>query len=109
MKYILKNIEAIRKEKGIKQTVIAEQLGIKQNSYSSYITRNEDIKFSLLSRIADKLEVSVVDIITYPEKYVPASVEENRKTTRLNIELDLTNDDFLKMGLKDKICKILNK
>ena len=50
MESILKNIEAIRKEKHIKQEVIAAELGIKQSSYSSYITRESDITFSRLSR-----------------------------------------------------------
>ena len=66
----MQNIESIRHEKGIKQTDLAERLGIKQNTYSQYITRNLDMKFELLSRIADKLEVPVIDIITYPEKYM---------------------------------------
>ena len=38
----MKNIEAIRKEKRIKQEVIAAELGIKQSSYSSYITREKN-------------------------------------------------------------------
>lgn len=71
MKEILKNIEHIRKEKGFKQAVLAEMLGVKQNTYSQYITRNDDIKLSLLSQISDKLGISVIDIITYPDKYVP--------------------------------------
>jgi transcriptional regulator with XRE-family HTH domain len=70
MEQILQNIELIRKKKGIKQTVIAEQLGVKQNTYSQYITRNHDIKHSRLSQIADKLNVRVIDIITYPDIYV---------------------------------------
>ena len=69
MKKIMQNIESIRHEKGIKQTDMAERLGIKQNTYSQYITRNLDIKFGALSRIADKLGIPVIDIITYPEKY----------------------------------------
>lgn len=71
METILQNIEAIRKEKGITQEVIAEMLGKKQNTYSQYITRSTDIPFSRLSQIADKLNVRVIDIITYPKKYVP--------------------------------------
>lgn len=70
---ILKNIETIRKEKRIKQEVIAAELGIKQSSYSSYITRESDITFSRLSHISDILDVSVIDIITWPEPYVPKS------------------------------------
>lgn len=73
MNNILKNIETIRKEKHIKQEVIAAELGIKQSSYSSYITRESDITFSRLSHISDILGVSVIDIITWPERYVPES------------------------------------
>ena len=75
MKQILDNIEAIRKEKGLKQMVMAEKLGIKQSSYSYYFTDAEDMKLSLLSKIADILGVSIVDIITYPAKYVPENEE----------------------------------
>ena len=71
MKYIFQNIEKVRKEKGLKQAVVGEMLGVQQNTYSQYMTRSTDISFSRLSRIADILDVSVIDIITYPVKYVP--------------------------------------
>jgi len=60
MENILKQIEQIRKEKGIKQAVIADLLGIKQNTYSNYVCRSSDIPYLRLSRIADKLNVSVI-------------------------------------------------
>jgi len=46
MDSILKNIEAVRKAKHIKQEQIAAELGIKQSSYSSFITRESDITYS---------------------------------------------------------------
>lgn len=67
---IQKNIEEIRKNKGIKQVTIAEKLGIGQSAYSNYISRNSDMKFGLLEKIADALQVPVINIITYPEVYV---------------------------------------
>lgn len=73
MKKIILNIEAIRKEKGIKQSVLAESLGITQGAYSQYIWRNQDLKYNKIVEIANILNVPVVDIITYPEKYVPIS------------------------------------
>ncbi|MDR1716531.1 MAG: helix-turn-helix transcriptional regulator [Prevotella sp.] len=69
MSNILQNIEAIRKKKGIKQAVIAEALGVKQPAYSNYITRNDDIYFNRLSQIANVLNISVIDIIIYPDVY----------------------------------------
>jgi transcriptional regulator with XRE-family HTH domain len=79
MNNILENIEAIRKAKHIKQEVLASELGIKQSSYSSYITRASDITFSRLLQISKVLDMSVVDIITWPEKYVPESEAQSCK------------------------------
>ena len=73
-----KNIELIRKNKGLKQSVVAQKLGISQSAYSNYITRNSDIKFSLLVKIAEALQVRVIDIITYPDKYVLETSAEPR-------------------------------
>lgn len=73
MKKILENIEAIRREKHIKQHVIAEGLGIKQPAYSNYINRESDISYNRLLQISNILGVSIVDIITYPEKWAPES------------------------------------
>ena len=72
----MKIIETIRKEKRIKQEVIAAELGIKQSSYSSFITRESDISFSRLLHISNILGVSVIDIIAYPDKYVLESSDK---------------------------------
>ena len=70
MNNVLENIEKIRKEKRVNQEVLAEMMGITQGTYSGYITQNKDIRYSLLLEIANKLNVSVIDIVTYPDKYV---------------------------------------
>ena len=90
MENIFKNIEAIRRKKGIKQEVISKELGVTQPAYSNYINRNEDIPLGRLSRIANILEVDVIDIITWPVKYVPEV------------------DNCIKCGEKDKIIENLN-
>jgi len=71
MNNIVSNIKSLMKEVGVKQEVLAEQMGITQGTFSGYLTQNQDIKYGLLLDIANKLGVSVVDIITYPDKYVP--------------------------------------
>ena len=63
MEKILENIEAIRKQKGIKQEVIADALGIGQSAYSNYINRESDITWSRLLQICNILEVDVIDVI----------------------------------------------
>lgn len=71
MEKILENIEAIRKEKGIKQEVLAEILGVKQPAYSNYINRESDITWSRLLQISNAFGMGVIDVITYPVKYGP--------------------------------------
>ena len=71
MEKILENIEAIRKQKGIKQEVIADALGIGQSAYSNYINRESDITWSRLLQICNILGVDVIDVIKYPIPYAP--------------------------------------
>ena len=71
MEKILENIEAIRKQKRIKQVVLAEILGIKQSAYSNYIRRESDISWSRLLQISNAFGMDVIDVITYPIKYGP--------------------------------------
>jgi len=70
MNDIAVKIEAIRKKVGVKQEDLAERMGISQGTYSGYLTQNQDIKYGLILEIANKLNVSVVDIITYPDEFV---------------------------------------
>jgi transcriptional regulator with XRE-family HTH domain len=97
---ILESIESIRKEKGVKQSVIAEALGVKQPAYSNYITRSDDIYFNRLSQIANVLGVSVVDIITYPEKYVPETDFCSKCREKDDIIKNL--NEYIKMLTKKK-------
>ncbi len=78
MENILDNIEAIRKEKHIRQEEMAARLGIKQSSYSSYIARGSDITYSRLLQISEILGISIIDLISWPEKYViESSLHQN--------------------------------
>lgn len=100
------NIENIRKEKGVKQTVIAEKLGITQSTYSEKVRHFTDFKYSVLSGIAEILEVSVIDIITYPERWAPETEtcagcrEKNRTIANLNKYIEKLEADIETMKSK---------
>ena len=66
----MKNIEELRHAKGYSQEYMASQLGIKQSAYSRIFNTQCDIKLSMLEKLCDILNVSVLDLITYPDKYV---------------------------------------
>jgi len=94
MKNIFENIEAVRRIKELKQEVIAKELGVTQSAYSNYINRNDDIPLGRLTRIANILDVDVIDIIKWPVKYVPEEKsckicsEKDKIIENLNILLD---------------------
>ena len=91
MNSIALNIEAIRKKVGVKQEVLAERLGVSQGTYSGYLTQNQDIKYGLILEIANKLDVSIVDIITWPDRYVPESDGCNKCREKDEIIKNLNN------------------
>lgn len=71
MNKILENLEAIRAEKGLKQEYVAQKLGISQQAYSRYFSEQDDMKVSRLQQICSAIGVSLVDVVTWPEHYVP--------------------------------------
>ena len=67
------NIEAVRKANHLGQKEIADKLNITTQAYSNWMTRSADLPFDRITQICEIMGVSVVDVITYPEKYVPLS------------------------------------
>lgn len=64
------------------------------------------LSYSHIAKIARAFSMSVIDLITYPEVYQPTKSSYN---TKVLVELDITNDEFIKMGLKYKVVKALTK
>lgn len=71
MKSINQQIKDYLKETGVKQEYIAKQIGITQGTLSQKLSNGDDIKYSLLLKISNILKVDIIDIIKYPDKYVP--------------------------------------
>ncbi len=102
---LLENIATIRRNKGLSQEYVASQIGLEQPSYSLIEKGSRSLDYSRLLQIAMALDVSVIDIITYPDVYVSS----RKGTTKVLIELDVNEDEFVKMGLKDKVIQVLEK
>ena len=88
MNDILRNIDAIRRNKGYSQEYLASQIGLKQAGLSLIMSGERELKYNTLLQIANALQESVINIIAYPDKYV-LSKESNISTeTVLQIKLD---------------------
>ena len=68
---ISSKIKQVCKENGYKQEYIANKLGITQGTLAGKLAKGDDIKYSLLLEISNITKIPIIDILTYPEKYVP--------------------------------------
>lgn len=111
MNNILKNISEIRKQKGYSQEYIAIQLDMKHAGYNLIENGKRELKYTTLLHIAKILEISVIDIITYPEKYVPLNkAKEDPVEAILQIKLNGNKkEQVLSLVLGDNHLEILNK
>ena len=70
MKNIIENIRTLRESKGYSQEYIAELMGITQSSYARFERGATKTDLKMIALIAKTLEMSLIDVITHPEKYV---------------------------------------
>ena len=108
MKRLLDNIDAIRRSKGYSQEYIAAQIGMKQAGFSLIMSGERELKYSTLLQIAKVLQVSVIDIITFPEKYVPAAGNWVSTEAVLQIKIESEKkDQILNIILGEQIAGLL--
>ena len=68
---VIDNIFKIMAQKGIKQRTLADAMGIDESQISVMKRGNRDLKISEVENIASCLGVSITDLFTWPERYVP--------------------------------------
>lgn len=101
---------------------VAEKAGISRTTLDNALN-GADIKISTIESLADVLGVSpgvffggdsaiVEENLNMYEREIrrlQTLLDNQRKSTKVVVELDVTQDEFIKMGLKDKVIQILNK
>lgn len=78
MKDILKNIREKRVELNYSQEYMADELDMTQAAYSNWEKGARELTYNNLLRIADVFGCSVIDIITYPDKYEKVDGEDTK-------------------------------
>lgn len=101
---------------------IAEMAEISRTTLDNAIN-GADIKISTIESLAKVLGVSPsiffggdstideenLNMYEKEIKRLQTLLDNQRKSTKVVVELDVTQDEFIKMGLKDKVIQILNK
>lgn len=107
-------------ESSLTKVQIAEKCGFTRVTLDNAL-QGADVKISTIEALAKVLSVSP-SVFFDGEGNVSVVVEEykkeierlksllnNRMTTKVVVELDVTNDEFVRLGLKDKVVQVLNK
>lgn len=66
---VIKNIIQIRNLQGITKRSMAEALDINETSYGRIESGKIALAYSMLAKTASVFNLSVVDVITYPDKF----------------------------------------
>lgn len=108
---IEKIIREIREKKGINQQVIADALNVDVAVVSNIEKGKRQLKVKELEIIAIALEMSVIDLITYPKVYVEkdaTDAEPMEAILQIKLSKD-KKDQVLRLVFGDNNIEILNK
>ena len=107
---VIENIKEIRLEKGIPQKLLADALSVDDSVISNIEKGKRELKVSELEIIANCLGVEVIDLFTYPRKYVPEGKEPDDVEAILQIRLKRDRkEQVLKLVFGDNNLEILNR
>lgn len=102
---IIANIVQIRNLKRLSQSAIAQNLDVDVATISRIESGKIALSYKTLADIAKSLNMSVIDVITYPEIF-----SSNKPSgTRVMVELEISPEEFIRSGLKDKVLKALEQ
>lgn len=109
MNDILENIDTIRRNRGYSQEYVAVQIGMKQAGFSLIMSGERELKYTTLLQIANVFQMPVIDIITFPDKYVSFEGSGGvAAETVLQIKLDTDKkEQILKIVFGEQLAELL--
>ena len=108
---IKRNIKELRIQKSVNQQEIADALNVDVSVISNIENGKRELKVKVLEIIANVLGVSVVDLITYPKKYVE-KITNDDEPAEVVLQIKLKKDkkdQVLKLVFGENNIEILNK
>ncbi len=106
---IVDNIRKIRIEKGIPQKAIADAMSLNDSAVSNLENGKRDLKVKDLEKIASALDVRVIDLFTWPDRYVKADGDDTVEVTVQIKVKEQTRDEVLKLLVGEENIELLTK
>jgi hypothetical protein len=75
------NLNKIQEERKLTKVAFAKMIDIPEPKWNKISNGWQDLSLWDLSNIAEKLHMSIIDIITYPEKYVKDSGKDEERVS----------------------------
>lgn len=99
---VIENIKKIRTERGISRKEFAERLGIDESNVSRLENGKRGLEVDTLAKIAQILNLRIIDLFTWPDRYV--------KDPNQHEDVEAVIQIKLKEGLKQRVLReILGK
>ena len=107
---LIQNIVKIHSSKGLTKRSMSEALNINEASYGRIENGKVALSYSQLAKIASVLGMSVIDVISWPDKYVKAEQKDDEPLEAiLQIKLRKEKkDQVLKLVFGENDIEILN-
>ena len=108
---LIQNIVKIRNSKGFTKRSMAEALNINEASYGRIENGKISLSYRQLAQIARCFDMSVIDVISYPDKYIKseaASDEPVEAILQIKLKKD-KKDQVLRLVFGENNIEILNK
>lgn len=101
-------IKEVVKSKRINVVQMANDLGMERSNLYNIFER-DSIDTDLLKKIGHYVEYDFFQDLLEPETIKKIAVNENIKKSKIYLEIDLSEDEIMKIGFEEKILKILKK
>lgn len=102
---ILVNIIKIRNERGLTQSALSNALNVDYSTYSKLESGITKLTVDRLEEIASFFNLDMIDILTYPKKYIPESdaLDDDTVKTKTKVQLQIEIDE----DKKEQVLKLL--
>lgn len=109
---VVDNIRKIINDKGLAQWAAAEMAGTSSSQLSKILAGECQLSLFHLSNFATNMHMDIIDVFTYPDKYIKADASNQEETLDTIVQIKLKKkkrDQVLQMILGDSGVEILNK